>query len=66
MNKIQSMTKVELVKFLIKEMKPKNKRPEHQYPNLVDAYNIGYYDARSSDTTVLKKILELLRESNNV
>jgi hypothetical protein len=56
------MTKVELVKFLIKEIKPKNKRPEYQYPNLANAYDTGYYDARSSDSAVLKKILELLGE----
>jgi hypothetical protein len=34
------MTKTQLIEFLIKEMKPKNKRPEYQYPNLADAYNI--------------------------
>ncbi len=62
MNTFQKMTKTQLIEFLIDEVKPKNKRPEYQYPNLADAYNIGYYDARSSDTAVLKKILELLGE----
>lgn len=62
MNTFQKMTKTQLIEFLIDEMTPKDSRPSEVFPNIADAYEIGYHNGRMSDAAVLKKILELLGE----